>query len=135
MKVIDRIRKSIQQRPGNIVLRADLRRIGSSSQVTEALSTLVREEVLVRIGFGVYAKTRISSATGKVIPAGSLETLASEAMARMGVEISPGRATQAYNSGQTTQLPGKFVLNTGRRRISRKLRVGGRELVYENNFR
>lgn len=91
----------------------------------------------MRIGTGVYAKTRTSSVTGATIPAGSLETLVTETLKKLGVSAREGSAASAYNAGSTTQLPGKFVVNTGRRRISRKIEVGGeggRSVVYENDF-
>lgn len=88
----------------------------------------------MRIGTWVYAKTRASSVTGTPIPAGSLETLATEAHKKLGVSASEGNAAAAYKPGSTTQLPGKFVVNTGRRRIRRKVEVGGCSVVYENDF-
>ena len=108
--------------------------MGSASQVTQALKALQVKGVLLRIGTGVYAKTRKSSVTGALIPAGSLETLASETLKKLGVTLSLGSAAAAYNSGKTTQLPGTFVANTGRRRITRKIAVGGRKVAYENNY-
>lgn len=134
MKLEQRMLRSVKKRGGNIVLRSELAKLGSPSQVSEALIALQAKGVLVRIGTGVYAKTRTSSVTGAIIPAGSLETLAAEAMAKMGIPISPSRAAVAYNSRATTQLPGSFVANTGHRRITRKIAVGGRELRYENDF-
>ena len=133
MKLEERMLRSIKQRNGNVILRADVAKFGSASQVSEVLKTLLERGVIVRIGTGVYAKTRKSSITGATIPAGSLETLAAEALKRMGVKISVGRSAAAYNSGRTTQLPGAFVANTGNRRISRKIAVGGRSVKYENN--
>jgi hypothetical protein len=53
----------------------------------------------------------------------------------MGVNIGAGKAASEYNSGSTTQLPGSFVANTGRRRITRKIVVGGRAVIYENEYR
>jgi len=134
MNVEQRIVRSIKRSTGNIVLRADLARFGSSSQISEVLRSLQEKEVLVRIGTGVYAKTRKSSVTGATVPSGSLETLAMEALQKLGVVIQEGTAASKYNAGKTTQLPGVFVANTGRRRIQRKIAVGGRAVVYENNF-
>lgn len=134
MKLEERMLKSIKLRNSNIILRADVAKLGSASQVSEALKSLQKKGVIVRIGTGVYAKTRKSSVTGATIPAGSLETLATEALERMGVQVQAGRVAAEYNSGRTTQMPGAFVANTGSRRISRKIAVGGRELVYENDY-
>ncbi len=134
MRLQERMLRSIKQRTGNVILRADIAKMGSPSQVSEALKALQSQGVLVRIGTGVYAKTRKSSVTGATIPAGSLETLAVEALKKLGVSVSAGSAAAEYNSGRTTQLPGTFVANTGRRRISRKIAVGGRSVKYENNY-
>jgi pyridoxine 5'-phosphate synthase PdxJ len=134
MKLEERMRRSIKQRGSNVILRAELDGMGSASQVSEALRALQGKGILVRIGTGVYSKTRKSSVTGATIPAGSLETLATEALEKMGVKVSAGTAASAYNSGETTQLPGTFIANTGRRRISRKIAVGGRTVKYENNY-
>lgn len=134
MKLQERMLRSIKQRTGNVILRAEVARMGSPSQVSEALKALQDSGVLLRIGTGIYAKTRKSSVTGATIPAGSLETLAVEALKKLGVTIGAGSAAVAYNSGRTTQLPGAFVANTGRRRISRKIAVGGRAVAYENDY-
>ncbi|NHZ39486.1 MULTISPECIES: DUF6088 family protein [Massilia] len=134
MKLEDRLLRSIKLRSGNVVLRTELAGLGSNSQLSEALRALQAKGVLVRIGTGVYAKTRKSVATGATIPAGSLETLATETLKKMGVMLNSGRAADSYNAGDTTQLPGLFVANTGRRRIRRKIAVGGRSVVYENDY-
>jgi len=135
MKLEERLLRSIRKRNSDVILRAELAGMGSASQLSEALKALQEKGVLVRIGTGVYARTRRSSVTGAVIPAGSLETLATQALRKLGVDVQAGRAAAEYNSGRTTQLPGAFVANTGGRRISRKITVGGRSVIYENDFR
>ncbi len=134
MKLEDRMKRSIQQRNGNIVLRSDFAAMGSSTQISEALKSLQAKKVIVRIGTGVYAKTRVSSVTGAIIPVGSLETLAPEVFQKLGVAVTAGAAARAYNAGKTTQLPGVFVANTGKRRIKRAIAVGGRKVTYENDY-
>lgn len=128
-----RMLQSIRRSRGKIVLRADFAGTGSPSSLSRALQSLLSRGVLIRISPGIYAKTRVSSVTGNVIAAGSLETLSVEVMKRLGVKVRPSRAAQAYNSGTTTQLPGTFVVNTGSRRISRKITVGGRTLGLEHD--
>ena len=122
------------KRAGNVILRSDVASLGSPSRLSEALKALQQRGLLLRIGTGIYAKTRVSSVTGAVIPAGTLESLSQEALKRMGVTVSNGRAAAEYNAGRTTQMPGKVVVNTGKRRIQRKISVGGRRLAYENNY-
>ena len=134
MKLEERMLRSVKQRRGNVILRTELAPMGSASQVTEALNALQKKGVLVRIGTGVYAKTRVSSVTGAVIPAGSLETLGAETMKKLGVKLGPSRLAAEYNSGRTAQMPGTVVVNTGRKRIQRRIVVGGRRLAYENDI-
>jgi hypothetical protein len=135
LKIEECILRSARQRAGNVVARTELAGMGSASQASQALKSLQAKGVLIRIGTGVYAKTRRSSVTGATVPAGSLETLATEALKKLGVAVRAGKAAAAYNSGKTTQLPGSFVVDTGARRISRTIEVGGRTLVYENDSR
>lgn len=127
--------EAIGRHQGNIILRSDVAGLASAAQVTAVLRQLQADGVLVRIGVGLYAKTRTSTVTGATIPAGSLETLADEVLKRLGIAVTAGRAAREYNSGATTQMPGDLVANTGRRRISRKITVGGRVLQYENDYR
>lgn len=134
MTMQERMLRAIKQRAGNVVLRQELAGLGSASQVTEALKALQARNVIIRIGTGVYAKTRKSSVTGSIVPAGTLETLSVEALRKLRVPVIPGAAAAAYNAGTTTQIPGLFVANTGRRRISRRISIGGRTLQYENNY-
>lgn len=134
MTMQERMLRAIKQRAGNVVLRQELADLGSASQVTEALKALQARNVIIRIGTGVYAKTRKSSVTGSIVPAGTLETLSVEALRKLRVPVIPGAAAAAYNAGTTTQIPGVFVANTGRRRISRRISIGGRTLQYENNY-
>lgn len=133
MRLEERMLRAIKQRTDTVILRRELAELGSASQVTEALNALQARGEIVRIGTGVYAKTRRSSATGAIIPAGNLETLGIEALRKLGVPVALGKAAAAYKAGATTQIPGAFVVNTGRRRISRQISVGGRVLKYEND--
>ncbi len=134
MKLEDRMLRAVKLRDSNVILRAELAKLGSPSQVSEAINSLQKRGVIVRIAKGVYSKTKKSSVTGAIIPAGSLETLATEAFKKMGVPLLAGKLAADYNAGNTTQLPGVFIANTGQRRISRKIMVGGRSVVYENNY-
>lgn len=135
MKTLGRVARSISKRPGIVILRSELRDLGSYSQVTRCLEELIRKGKLIRVGKGVYVKTKLSSITGRRIPAGSLETVAAEVLRKLSVEVLPGKQARVYNSGSSTQVPMQFVVNTGARRISRRIIVGGRILAYENSFK
>ena len=130
----DRIRRSIGQRAGVVVLSTDFAHMASASQVGRVLARLVQAGVLVRVSKGAYAKARPNRFTGQPSAAGTLESIAAELFSKLNIEVHPSQQVQAYNAGQTTQLPGTFVAHTGNRRISRKIVVGGRTVTYENNF-
>ena len=134
MRLEERMLRAIRQRSGSVILRRELMNLGSASQITKALMALQERGVIVRIGTGVYAKTRRSSVTGTIVPAGSLETLGTEALRKLGVSVAPGEGASAYIAGVTTQIPGIFVVNTGGRRITRRISVGGRTMKYENDY-
>lgn len=130
-----KITRLIANSPGEILLRADFNELGTPSRVTRALSSLVTEGKLVRLGYGIYAKAQPSSISGKPIPRKVLEELTPEIFEQLKVPISYGKAITDYISGNTTQLPTALVINTGRQRISRKISLGGREVKYEKNLR
>ena len=133
MKVEERIVRSIANRPGTVVVRAELASLGSCAQVTRAITSLLEKGRLVRVSRGAFAKTRINQFTGQPAPAGTLESIAAELFKKLGVEVQPGRLAREYNEGVTTQVPMGAIVNTGPRNISRRVSVGGRSLVYERN--
>jgi hypothetical protein len=134
LSVKERMVRSIAMRKGEVVLRADFGSMGSPSQISRALKDLIAAGRIVRLGYGVYAKARPSTLSGKPVPRVSLEQLAQEALERLGVPVRPGRAQAAYVEGRTTQIPVRTTFNTGRRRISRKITVGTSTVRYENNY-
>lgn len=131
MNILDRIKRSVVNRGDAVFLRAEFERFGSPAQVGRALSQLTQGGALVRIGLGVYAKAKPSVLTGQPIPARPLEVLAPEVLKKLGITVMPSRLTQDYNAGRSTQLPSGIVLNTGKRRIVRKLSFNGKAVQYE----
>lgn len=129
-----RMMRSIALSKGDVVLRADFDHMGSSSQVSRALKAVVFAGKLVRLGYGIYAKAESSVLSGRAIPRQPLESLAWEALQRLNVKVSLGRAQLEYSSGRTTQIPMLTTFHTGRRRISRQLTVGDRSVSYENDY-
>jgi hypothetical protein len=134
LSVKDRLIRSIALRKGEVVLRADFKAMGSPSQVSRAIKELIKAGRIVRLGYGVYAKARPSTLSGKPVPRVSLEELAQEALERLGVPVQLGRAQADYAEGKTTQIPVRTTFNTGQRRISRKITVGNSTVRYENHY-
>lgn len=133
MPIIQRMKRSINRRKGEVVLTRDFKDFGSVSSVTAAMKQLVEEGVLYRIGLGVYAKTMRSQRTGRFIPRTSLASLAEEAFEKLGIKFQPGRALRNYAEGKTMQIPVRIRYDVFGRRIKRKLQIGGNQIFYENN--
>jgi hypothetical protein len=134
MIIENRIKISISKRKDDVFLKRDFMAMGSEAQVTRALRQLVASGFIIRFGVGVYAKAKKSALTGKPIPVRPVAVLAPDALKKMGVEVFPSKLVQDYNAGRTTQIPANEVVNTGRRRISRKLAFGNQKITYENDY-
>ena len=135
MKLEDRMSRSIKQRTSLVVLRSEFSNMASDSQVGRVLARFVENGILVRVSKGAFAKARINQYTGKPTPAGTLEMIAAELFRKLKISIAPSSLVAEYNSGESTQIPMGTVVNTGKRRISRKVTVGNNTLVYENSSR
>lgn len=129
-----RIARSIGRSKRDVFLRADFANLGSPSRVTRAISELIKKEKLVRLGYGVYAKTVPSPVTGNPIPRKLLESLAVETFESLGIPVELGTARSAYATGSTGQVPMSVTVSTGSRRVSRKLKLGNREVIYEKRL-
>lgn len=125
------IKQFIMTSQSQVVLRAELRKFGGSTQLSRALNALLQQGMLVRIGVGVYAKAKPSVLSGKPIPVEPLEVLAPIALQKLGVQVHPPRRSSDYNAGLTTQVPTGLVVNVGGRRITRKLGFNGKFVEYE----
>lgn len=134
MIVRDKLKRALVRTKANVFLRADFVNLGSNAQLSRALRDLVDEGTVVKIGVGIYAKAKPSSLSGKPIPVEPVEFLAPEALRKLGVRVYPSRRVAEYNAGETTQIPAGVVVNTGNRRISRKLGFGQKTIEYENNY-
>lgn len=115
-------------------MRADFEKLGSASQLSRALKELINEGKLVRLGYGVYAKAKPSSLSGRPVVRATPAVLAQEVLIKLGVQPSPGKAQEAYAQGLTNQVPMRTTFNTGSRRISRQLVIGKTKVEYENDY-
>lgn len=131
--VESRIRRYLARTRGPVVLRRELQALGSASQLSVALRSLMAEGVVVRIGTGIYAKAKPSVLSGKPIPVSPIEVLAPLALRKLGVSVQEPQRVREYNAGRTTQVPTGLVVNTGRRRITRKLGFNGKLVEYERS--
>lgn len=101
-KVTTKIRRSRR----NVFLRRDFVGFGGYDQVGRVLKSLVADGVVIKIGYGLYAKARPNRITGKpmLAAAGGFNEVSQEALKRLGVRWQPGEASTAYQAG-STQIP------------------------------
>jgi len=100
-----KVRYRISRSSSSVFTPKDFLDLSGRPQIGRVLAKLVTDEALVKLGYGLYAKTRKSYLTGAVIPTKSLPELAREALIKIGVEVQPSTAVQAYNSGGSQQVP------------------------------
>ena len=125
-----RILARIVRKKDSVFLRKDFLDLGGYDQVGRALKHLADNGKLVRIGYGLYSKARVSSLTGETIPTASLPTLAKEALERLGVKIMPSQAELAYNEGRSKQIPTGRLISV-KSRVNRKISFKDTTIKYE----
>ena len=99
-------------------------------QVLRALRILVKEKILIKIGQGIYAKTKVFS-NGMVTLCSSLSELAEEALKKLGVKTSKSKFWDDYNAGKTTHVPTGRVIAVSKR-VRRKISNNGYEIEFES---
>ena len=125
MKVIDRLRRSINRRHDEVILRSELANLCSPSQLTNALDTLIQEGTLMRVSSGVYAKGNMNLKDSEQ-PSSKVKDLAAEVFKKLGLNIE---LTQ-------TDVDSKrevFVVDCGNHRLSRKFNLGYVTIEYSNS--
>ncbi len=113
-----------------VFIREDFADLGTYAQVGRCLKSLVAKNTLIRIGQGLYAKAILGPITNEPIPRRGFDTIAREALNRLGVETVPSSYERLYNSGKTTQVPtGRFIGVKGR--VARKIGYAGTFVTFE----
>ncbi|SMG66371.1 S-adenosylhomocysteine hydrolase [methanotrophic bacterial endosymbiont of Bathymodiolus sp.] len=101
-KVATKISRSNRE----VFLRSDFEKLAGYDQIGRALRQLTSDGVLVKVGYGLYAKARPNKITGKPMLAakGGFTQVAEEALSRLGVKWEPSKSVLDYQSG-STQIP------------------------------
>lgn len=133
MTVVEAIKNYLTASSSDVFLRRELAGLGSVRQVSRALCNLLEEGVLVRLGVGVYARAKLSTLSGRPIPIRPLTVLVPDVLQKLGIEAYPSQAVRDSNEGRTNQVPRDNVINTGTRRIARRLSFGKQTIKYERS--
>ena len=124
--IIYKIKESKQ----SVFIRKEFKDIGSYSQVSKVLKTLLEEKVLIKIGYGIYAKTKKSSLSGKIIPEKPLMDLAKELLYRLDIKTIQTDYEKDYNEGKSTQIPTGRVIGI-KGKFSRKISYNNNNIYFE----
>jgi hypothetical protein len=126
-----RTQEFIEQKRRLVFLRSDFEVLAAGyDQIGRAIRKLVKKGKLVRVGYGLYTKTKKSQASGKFIPKANLQKLGYACLKRLNVITAPSRAEVAYNQGKSTQVPtGRVIAVKGR--VTRKIGYNGILLTFE----
>lgn len=99
-----------------------------------AVRQLVRDGSLVRIAYGVYAKTRRSPINGQPIIAasGGIDGAVRQALSKLKVKWANSKSIEDYNAGRSTQIPVNPVyrVESG---FSRRFSYKGMEIKFEHS--
>lgn len=117
-KIIARVRR---KGPGTVVTPKDFLDLAGRDAVDQALSRLVRQDVLQRIGRGLYHLPRTNRRLGITVPPDP-DAVAQAIGRRTGSRVALSSAVVANRLGLSTHVPAKPVYLTDGR--SRTVRVG-----------
>ena len=129
--LLELIERSLSRSPEQVFVRRDFASLGGQGKIGRALRAAVDNGLLVKVGYGVYARARPSSLTGKPIPVVPLVEVGMLALSKLGVKARLGKSAKAYAEGRTTQMPVATVLSVGKSRVRRRIGFGGRTIRYE----
>ncbi len=126
-----KLESRIMQTKGKVFLFRDAANLTKNkSQVSRALGELVKKGKLIKISCGVFAKAQYSERLKKPMLDGNPKTIFLEALTRLNVKWEPGKFTQDYNAGRSTQVPVNDAVKL-KTRTRRNIAWGNMKLRYE----
>ena len=134
-KLLDKIESLKTQ----VFSRDDLTRSHANQEqlrLNRALKTFVEQGHVIKISHGLYAKAMmidLPNGKSKIILRDSFESIAMLALNKLGVHWEYGSAIQAYNRGETTQVPVVFSVKL-HSRFRGTISAEGRSVVFEGDI-
>ena len=116
-----------RSKPGKLILPSDFKDLGASTAIRKALSRLVEQKVLVRMGQGIYVIPIKDKVFGDVLP--SIEEIAVLLAKKEHVKIMPTGLFALNKIGLSTQIPMKMVFLTNG--TKKNIVIGKNALVFQ----
>lgn len=114
-------------KPGCIFLPSDFKDLGTSTAIRKALSRLVEQKILVRMGQGIYVTAMHDKVFGEVLP--SLEEIATSLAKKERVKIMPSGQYALNKIGLSTQVSMKLVYLTNG--TKKNINIGKGSIVFQ----
>ena len=114
---------------------SDFKDLSGRDQVVRALRSLIVEGLVARIGYGLYARARISRISGNILPEKSLPELGIESMKKLKIKTGVPSLEKSYLEGKSTQVPTGRMIRVVKSRVSRKIGYNGNDISYERASR
>jgi hypothetical protein len=128
----EKILYHINKSKHSVFLRSDFKKLGTQNQISRVLNNLIKDKEIIRIGYGLYAKSEISPLNREVIPIKNLPELAREALNRLGIKTGISKLEKDYNQGRTNQVPTGRLIRV-KKKTTRKIGYDERFVSYELN--
>ncbi len=116
-----------QSKPGKIFLPSDFKDLGTSAAIRKTLSRLVEQNLLVRMGQGIYVIPIHDKIFGPTLP--SIEEIAKSLAKKEYVKIMPTGQYALNKIGLSTQVPMKMIFLTNG--TKKKITIGNSTLVFQ----
>jgi len=112
---------------GSLFFTSNFIGMGSNDAIRQGLSRLVKQNVLVRLGKGIYLYPENDTELGILYP--STEEIAEAIAKQEKAKIIPTGSQAIYKLGLSTQIPLKAVYLTNG--VRRKIKVGRRTITFK----
>ena len=134
MTVTDVLEKRIQYRikksSDSVFMLPDFLDLSDRDQVMRALRKLIKKNLIIKVGQGVYVKAVKSLLSDDYVPTETLSNIGKAVAKKLKVKVIPNRFEVWYNEGKSTQIPtGNVISVLGR--INRKIGFNGIYIKYE----
>src|SRR5262245_8729818 len=100
-KILERIRSMSDM----IIMRSALAYQDSPRKLTHALQKLVKENQLVRLGYGIYGRLFFSPYTNRYCLDGFILGVGREVLDKLQISWLPAQCEEDYNEGRSQQIP------------------------------
>ena len=134
-----KLQDTIAALPGHVFTRTDLTTNSSNQEqlrLNRALKAFIEDGSILKISHGLYAKAiKLQLPNGSQITAlqDSFEAVAIEALNKLQVKWEFGQAIQAYNRGESSQIPATFAIKL-HSRFRGNIAAEGRHVVFEGGI-